>query len=33
MPLIESGTDEAREKNIEEMIKAGHDPKQERRLR
>jgi hypothetical protein len=28
MPLIKSHTDEAREKNIKEMIAAGHDPKQ-----
>lgn len=28
MPLINSHTDEAREKNIKEMIDAGHDPKQ-----
>jgi len=28
MPLEKSGSKEAREKNIEEMIKAGHDPKQ-----
>jgi len=28
MPLIKSHTDEARQKNIEEMIKAGHEPKQ-----
>lgn len=28
MPLIESGSDEARQKNIEEMIKAGHSPDQ-----
>lgn len=28
MPMINSHTDEAREKNIQEMIDAGHDPKQ-----
>jgi len=28
MPLIKSHTDEARQKNIQEMIDAGHDPKQ-----
>lgn len=28
MPLIKSHTNEAREKNIQEMIEAGHDPKQ-----
>lgn len=28
MPLIHSSSNEARSKNIEEMIKSGHDPKQ-----
>jgi len=28
MPLIKSGTDEAREKNIETLIKEGKDPDQ-----
>lgn len=28
MPLMKSHTDEARQKNIQEMIDAGHDPKQ-----
>lgn len=28
MPLIKSHTDEAREKNIDEMIRAGHEPEQ-----
>jgi|WetSurMetagenome_2_1015567.scaffolds.fasta_scaffold289440_2 hypothetical protein len=28
MPLIKSHTDEAREKNIKEMIASGHDPEQ-----
>lgn len=28
MPLIKSGSDVAREKNVKEMISSGHDPKQ-----
>ena len=28
MPLKKSATKEARQENIEEMIKAGHEPKQ-----
>lgn len=28
MPLIKSGSKEAREKNIHEMIQSGHEPRQ-----
>ena len=28
MPLVKSGSDKARQKNIKEMIAAGHEPKQ-----